>query len=301
MRINPVLRNENRLDVRTSKFTTMLFAYITIISAGVLLYYNFFSKELYAAGINVSSTITLYILMAVVQAVLLMVLVPSLTATSICSEREKQTLDILLSTKLTPLQIVLGKLFAASNKVIIILICTLPIYSIATLIGGIKILNIVQLIVFFIVNTIFVGSIGVLISTYSKTSRAATTLNYAVIIGIYIGIISVVYGIFIFKMSRGINYNNYEVSKLIYLSPVVGFASLLTNQVGGQSFRFMFMQLDLNNKAEYISIAIQIVLSIICIFLAARKLNPLNEKKIRNSRKNKKVKKIKKSKKAVKS
>ncbi|WP_300382047.1 ABC transporter permease subunit [Clostridium sp.] len=301
MRINPVLRNENRLDVRTPKFTAMLFAYITIISAGVLLYYNFFSKELYAAGINVSSTITLYILMAVVQAVLLMVLVPSLTATSICSEREKQTLDILLSTKLTPLQIVLGKLFAASNKVIIILICTLPIYSISTLIGGIKILNIVQLIVFFIVNTIFVGSIGVLISTYSKNSRAATTLNYAVIIGIYIGIIAVVYFLFMLRLSRGLNYNDYEVSKIIYLSPVVGFASLLSNQVGVTSFRFMFTELDISNKAEYISMAIQIVISIICIFLAARKLNPLNEKKIKVSSKNKKVKKIRKSKKAIES
>lgn len=301
MRINPVLRNENRLDVRTPKFTIMLFFYITIISAGVLLYYNLFSKELYAAGINVSSTIILYILMAVVQAVLLMVLVPSLTATSICSEREKQTLDILLSTKLTPLQIILGKLFAASNKVIIILICTLPIYSIATLIGGIKILNVIQLIVFFIVNTIFVGSIGVLISTYSKNSRAATTLNYAVIIGIYIGIISVTYFLFMFRMSSGGNFDDYEISKLIYLSPIVGFASLLSNQVGGSSFRYFFTELDLSNKAEYISMAIQIGLSIICVLLAARKLNPLNEKKIKVSKIKRRDKKIKKSKKAIKS
>lgn len=297
MRINPVLRNENRLDVRTPKFTLMLFSYITIISAGVLIYYNFFSKELYATGINISSTITLYILMAVVQAVLLMVLVPSLTATSICSEREKQTLDILLSTKLTPLQIVLGKLFAASNKVIIILICTLPIYSIATLMGGIKILNVVQLIIFFIINTIFVGSIGVLISTYSKTSRSATTLNYAIIIGIYIGILAFVYFLFVFRMLKGGNFNNYEMSKLVYLSPVVGFASLLSNQLGVSDFRYIFIELGLSSKAEYISIAIQIVISIICILLAARKLNPLNEKKIKISRRNKKVKKIKKSKK----
>lgn len=301
MRINPVLRNENRLDVRTPKFTLMLFVYITIISAGVLIYYNFFSKELYAAGINVSSTITLYILMAVVQAVLLMVLVPSLTATSICSEREKQTLDILLSTKLTPLQIVLGKLFAASNKVIIILICTLPIYSIATLIGGIKILNVVQLIIFFIINTIFVGSIGVLISTYSKTSRSATTLNYAVIIGIYIGILSFIYFLFMFRMFKGGNIDNYEVSKLVYLSPVVGFASLLSNQLGVSDFRYIFIELGLSSKAEYISMAIQIVISIICVLLAARKLNPLNEKKIKVTKIDRKGKRIKKSKKAIKS
>ena len=151
MRLNPVLRNESRLTVRTPRFTIMLLIYISILSAGTLLFYNTYSNEIYASGLNMQGSIILYIGMAVAQAVLLMFIVPSLTATSICSEREKQTLDILLSTRLSPFQIIIGKLLASSLKVIMLIVCTIPLYAICALIGGVKISNILVLILSFII------------------------------------------------------------------------------------------------------------------------------------------------------
>ena len=118
MRINPVLRNESKLSVRTPRFSLMILIYISVLATGILIFYNSYSRDIYASGINPQGAVTLYITMAVIQAILLMFIVPSLTATSICSEREKQTLDILLSTRLTPLQIIFGKLSASSLKVI---------------------------------------------------------------------------------------------------------------------------------------------------------------------------------------
>ncbi|MDZ5010992.1 ABC transporter, partial [Clostridium perfringens] len=52
MRVNPVLRNESKLTVRTPRFTIMLFIYIAILSVGTLLFYNSYSNEIYASGLN---------------------------------------------------------------------------------------------------------------------------------------------------------------------------------------------------------------------------------------------------------
>lgn len=288
MRLNPVLRNESRLTVRTPRFTIMLLIYISILSAGTLLFYNTYSNEIYASGLNMQGSIILYIGMAFAQAVLLMFIVPSLTATSICSEREKQTLDILLSTRLSPFQIIIGKLLASSLKVIMLIVCTIPLYAICALIGGVKISNILVLILSFIINTIFVGAIGVFVSTYVKTSKVATALTYAIVLFIFVGTIVIAYVIWMITMLRlsgGPITTPPTISPIVYLSPAVGFGSMLSNQVGlGNDFLYMLTEIGISKYAEYISIGIQGILTFIFLYLAARRLNPLNRKR------NKKVK-----------
>ncbi|EOR27751.1 hypothetical protein A500_03031 [Clostridium sartagoforme AAU1] len=282
MRLNSVLRNESKLSVRTHRFSLMLLIYILVLSVGTLLFYNGYSSDVYASGINPQSAVTLYIAMAVIQAILLMFIVPSLTATSICSEREKQTLDILLSTRLSPLQIVLGKLSASSLKVIILIICTIPLYSICGLIGGIRLSNILILTGSFIINTIFVGAIGIFVSTYLKTSKAATALCYALVLFIFAGTIVIAYIVFLVNMTK-LGYTSGKtpaISPIAYLSPATGFFMMLYNQVGfGGNSMYFIGQLGLAKYTEYISVAIQIVLSCGFIALAARRLNPLNKRK----------------------
>ncbi|MCI6691006.1 MULTISPECIES: ABC transporter permease [unclassified Clostridium] len=296
MRINPVLRNESKLSVRTPRFSLMILIYISVLATGILIFYNSYSRDIYASGINPQGAVTLYITMAVIQAILLMFIVPSLTATSICSEREKQTLDILLSTRLTPLQIIFGKLSASSLKVIMLVICTIPLYAICGLIGGVKLSNILILTGSFIINTIFVGAIGVFISTYSKTSKAATALTYALVLFIFVGTIVIAFIILTLNAYRGAYNNNIpKIPIIAYLSPATGFFIMLSNQVGfgGNSFYFIG-QMGVNKYADYISIGIQLLLSVVFIYFAARKLNPLKGrirlKKIRKEGTKKKVK-----------
>ena len=291
MRLNPVLRNESKLAVRSIKFTLMIFAYIAILSVAAVIYYNSLNSEVFVNGLNLQSSVMFYVVMAIGQAVLLMFILPSLTSTAICSECEKQTLDIILSSKLTPLQIIVGKVFASSLRVIVLIICTMPLYAICSLIGGVKLSNIIELIIFFIVNTIFVGSIGVFVSTYVKTSKVATALSYGLVLFIYVGIIVIAWAIFIISMmklsSSGTMISDMpKVSPIVYLSPVAGFASLLINQVGlGAEFNYMLIELGMNQNTEYISIVVQLVLSAIFIYLAAIKLNPLNKNFRKKSKK----------------
>ena len=293
MRVNPVLRNESKISVRSIKFTLMIFAYISVLSVAVMIYYSSVNEAIFSNGLYLESSKLFYVVMALGQAILLLFIVPALSSTAICSEREKQTLDILLSSKLTPFQIIIGKVSASSLRVIILIISTMPLYAMGAIIGVVKISNILSLIVFFIVNTIFVSSIGVFVSTYIKTSKVSTALSYALVLFIYIGIIVITWAILmitVYKMSMSGNTLTTvpKASPIVYLSPVVGFVSLLLNQVGlGLEFSSIFSEFGISMYSEYISIVIQLVLSGLFIYLASVKLNPLNK---RSRFKSKKVK-----------
>ena len=293
MRVNPLLRNESKIAVRSIKFTLMIFAYIAVLSIAVMIYYSSVNEAIFSNGLYLESSKLFYVVMALGQAILLLFIVPALSSTAICSEREKQTLDILLSSKLTPFQIIIGKVSASSLRVIILIISTMPLYAIGAIIGVVKISNILSLIVFFIVNTIFVSSIGVFVSTYIKTSKVSTALSYALVLFIYIGIIVITWAILmitVYKMSMSGNTLTTvpKASPIVYLSPVVGFVSLLLNQVGlGIEFSSMFSEFGISMYSEYISIVVQLVLSGLFIYLASVKLNPLNK---RSRFKSKKVK-----------
>ena len=284
MRVNPVLRNESKISVRSIKFTLMIFAYIAVLSVAVMIYYSSVNEAIFSNGLYLESSKLFYVVMALGQAILLLFIVPALSSTAICSEREKQTLDILLSSKLTPFQIIIGKVSASSLRVIILIISTMPLYAIGAIIGVVKISNILSLIVFFIVNTIFVSSIGVFVSTYIKTSKVSTALSYALVLFIYIGIIVIAWAILmitVYKMSMSGNTLTTvpKASPIVYLSPVVGFVSLLLNQVGlGIEFSSMFSEFGISMHSEYISIVVQLVLSGLFIYLASVKLNPLNKR-----------------------
>lgn len=294
MNINPVLRNESKLSARSPKFTIMLCIYISILTAGVLLFYSNYSGAVYSNGLDLQGSVFLYYTMAIAQAALLMFIVPALSSTAICSEREKQTLDMLLSSKLTPIQIIIGKLSASSTKIIMLIICTMPMYTVCGLVGGVKLVNIVELILFFIVSTIFVGSMGVFISTYIKTSKVATALTYGLVLFVFIGTIIISFILLGIATSKNRGTTQPEISWLIYASPLTGFINMLSNQIGmstqgGMIPMFGFSSMGIAKNATFISIALQLSSSVAFIYLAARKLNPLNKEKLFNLKRIRKI------------
>lgn len=290
MRINPVLKNESKLSVRTVKFSLMILFYLGILSAVAIVIYKSNTMNAYYNGLNLSTSIYVYVLLAIFQAILLMFIVPSLTATAICSEREKQTLDVLLTTNMSPLSIVIGKLISSVSKVLLLIVCTLPIYAISFFIGGINFGNLLGLSLFFIVNTFFVGSIGIFISTSVKTSKAATATTYGIVLFIFIGIIiaGAIYMGFVSYKSIGSTLDP-KLPIFVYLSPVTGFISLLTQQLGvfGGNMGMYFipsMPIPFAEYGVYISVLVQIVITILLILLSAYKLNPLNKKKFKSKK-----------------
>ena len=77
---------------------------------------------------------------------------PGLTAGAISTEREKQTLSILLTTSQSSFQIISGKLLSSIAFLLLLIVAGLPIYSLVFLFGGISPMDFVKVFFFLFVT-----------------------------------------------------------------------------------------------------------------------------------------------------
>ena len=71
--------------------------------------------------------------LSVLQLALIVFITPGLTAGVISSERERQTLNMLLTTTQSSTSIIIGKLVSSVAYLLLLMIASLPLYSIVFL------------------------------------------------------------------------------------------------------------------------------------------------------------------------
>lgn len=291
MKINPVLRNEGKVSVRNWKFPLMVLIYTGILTAGGLLLFKALTSDALINGLNLKSSIRVYESIAIVQTVLLLFIVPSLSSSAISSEREKQTLEVLLSSKMSSLSIIMGKLFSSVSKVVLLIFLSLPIYGLSFLIGGVNFSSLVELSIFLIVTAFFVASIGIFFSTYLKSTKASTAATYGTVLFIILGIFIISIVMYYTKVSKAEAGAIIEYPTFVILSPVSGFISHLVRQLGVENLTdgplFLLkpmMQKDNFENYVYISMAIQATCTVVLTLLSGYKLNPLKGVKLRRKK-----------------
>ncbi|MNO98349.1 ABC-2 family transporter protein [compost metagenome] len=209
---------------------------------------------------------------------------PTLTASAICGERERGTLDILLSTKMSPLSIILGKLLASLSKVVLLIIASTPVFAITLSLGGVSIVNIIQMILLYIMTAIFCGSVGLFFSSVLKSTKSSTAASYGLLIFLAIGtlIITVLY-YSIKARAASMAGQSFEpnIPFWLYLNPGLGYGSVVYNQlgIGTTSIINGLNQFKAIGSAWIYNIAVEIVLTILLLWGAAVKLNPLKKRR----------------------
>jgi len=279
MRINPVLQKELKIRMRGWRAAGMIGVYLIFMALTASFAMIMSMGGYYRSTIDPELAIGSYTGLAVMQFVLISFISPALTTGAISGEREKQTLDLLLCTRMTPLSIVIGKLFASISQIVLLIIASLPIFSIVFMFGGISVIELLELFGFFIIIAITFGSIGIFYSSYFKRTTAANVLAYGTIAFLCFGTI------FLTVLYLGIthDYDFKGVFPLLYANPIVGFASILWEQFRGGNMNF-FPGLIIGNTtaAGYISpwiinLLFNIALSIVLMILSANKINPLKK------------------------
>lgn len=291
MRINPVFKNELKLSTRTMKIGWLIFLYNGIVAViSLLVFYRMVSSARYTGSIDYRNMLDLYITMAYIEFGMLLVIMPSLTAGSITGEKERQTFDMLLTTKMTPWQIVTGKLQIALSTALLLSVSSVPIVSLVFVYGGLHLIDLVFFILILVISAVFIGSIGILYSAFLKRTATATIVTYITLIGIFVGTFALLQGIYSLQGINRINYVEYvspDIGGLIYIllvNPAVSFIGLISTQAGNKQ-----AILNLCNAfGEYqnegiirfwviISMVIQFALSLGLLSFAAKKINPLKK------------------------
>jgi len=99
--------------------------------------------------------------MMVLEAGLVLVLVPLLTAGTITRERARHTLEALHLTRLTGLDIALGTLLAALGFFLLVLLVLLPIIALCALFGGVSPVELVEAQLLLVAAALALGALGV--------------------------------------------------------------------------------------------------------------------------------------------
>jgi ABC-type transport system involved in multi-copper enzyme maturation permease subunit len=184
---NPIVAKEYRSRMRTWKSPLAMMVYILLIGGfGFLV----FSVMAYAnSGLSGGSNYGQILFSALIgfQVILLTFVTPALTAGAISSERERQTLDLLFVTRIQPFSIIWGKLLASMSFVFLLLILSVPIFSLVFLFGGIELDQVVYAFLVTLVTAMTLGVMGIAFSTWLRRSLVATVVSYVAAFVLLVG------------------------------------------------------------------------------------------------------------------
>ncbi len=185
---NPVYKRETMVSSRSFRLALVLLVFNGILALVALLnMYSTLTQVRVTAEIQYSSFMDLYLFVAVLEFIMLVFIMPALTAGSISGERERQTLDLMLSTKMTPAQIVLGKLAASLSTMVLLIISSFPILALVFVYGGVTIKDMGMLLICFGAAALFVGSLGICCSALFGKSTLSTVAAYGVMGAVAVG------------------------------------------------------------------------------------------------------------------
>jgi ABC-type transport system involved in multi-copper enzyme maturation permease subunit len=151
---------------------------------------NSFGNSVATADIGRALFTALILLLTLV----VLILGPASTSGAISLEREKQTLDMLSTTPISSLAIVLGKLVSALGWMFMLLLASIPVMALVFMFGGVGPEDIVRGYVVLFATAILYGSLGLFISALFKRTQAATVVNLVLAIALTGGT-GLVYGV----------------------------------------------------------------------------------------------------------
>src|ERR1700682_2638876 len=116
----------------------------------------------------------LFLYLVLFQMVLLAFITPALTAGAVRSGRQRQKNDLLVVTKLPAFSILWGKLLASMSFVLLLLLLSVPIFSLVFLFGGIELDQVAAAFLVTAVAALTLGIIGIGCSTAFQRTLPAT-------------------------------------------------------------------------------------------------------------------------------
>jgi ABC-type transport system involved in multi-copper enzyme maturation permease subunit len=123
----------------------------------------------------------------ILETLLVLVLAPAFTTGAISLEREKQTLDLLVTTPLSTLGMVIGKLFSALIYVFLLIIASVPLASLVFVFGAVGPDDLVRAYLFLFALAFGMGALGLFVSALVRRTQTATVFTFVLVLVLSIG------------------------------------------------------------------------------------------------------------------
>ena len=182
-----LLTNEMRLRLRRERTIWVIVIYLLLMGSLGWISLNSSSNNPNAgvynnAGSNTLSDIglNLYALLSYLQLLLIIFITPSFTASSINSEKERQTYDMLICSCITPLSLIAGKLLAGMMNALLLIAASIPLFSLVFFFGGVGPAQVFSALTLFVGTACLMGALGLFCSTLFRRPAVSTAIAYMV-------------------------------------------------------------------------------------------------------------------------
>ena len=178
---NPIVAKEYRSRMRTWRSPVAMMVYIVLLGGiGWAIFASMVNSTFGPFGSGQAGNYgqQLFLYLVIFQMVMLTFVTPALTASAISGERERQTIDLLFVTRIAPFSIIWGKLLASMSFVLLLLLLSVPIFSLVFLFGGIELDQVLYAFLVTAVSALTLGIIGIAYSTWLRRTLAATVASY---------------------------------------------------------------------------------------------------------------------------
>ena len=287
-----VLTREMRTRMRGRRAAIVITVYLLLLSGlgGMMLYFQ--QEQLQRSGydIHVASDVGLqiFVTLSLFQLFLVIFIVPGLTGAAIAGERDRQTLDLLLSTQVSSLSIVLGKILSSLSYVFLLMLAALPVFSMAFLFGGVSPDQVGLVFLISLVSALTLGTIGVFLSVLIRRGQMATVLAYSVTFLLLVGTLAL--SVFIGMATEPTRTGNVQTVVILplALNPLAALASAIASPfmpelpLMGTSSSYYSYYGTTSSYGQggswlalwHISLVVDTVLCVVFLLLAATLLRP---------------------------
>ncbi|MDQ6884953.1 MAG: ABC transporter permease [Candidatus Dormibacteraeota bacterium] len=240
---NPIVAKEYRSRMRTWRSPLAMSIYILLL--GVLGWAIFSAqagsaRSAFNSGQAASYGHELFRYLILFQIVLIAFVTPALTAGAISGERERQTIDLLFVTRIPPFSIVWGKLIASMSFVLLLLILSVPIFSLVFLFGGIELDQVLVSFLVTLVAALTLGLLGIAFSTIFSRTLPSTVASYGVgfilLAGTYV--YGLVFPTIVDPSSTVVARVAPAPPAITYISPIESLLAITDGTTGGYGVRY---------------------------------------------------------------
>ena len=274
-RLNPVMIKELRGRMRGIRGFAIITIFLTLMSFFTILLYLLQAPR---GGVVVTGELgrQLFIGVLFIELMLIIFIVPALTAGAITSERERKTYDLLQTTLISKATFVVGKMQSALGYIVLLLLSAIPLQSIAFLFGGVSEQELMLALLVLLVSAITLGGFGMFFSSITERTLAATIRSYTVAIAITVALPAVAavlfqnaYGNVVNNIAAGVSDNPVVEAATIYadmvatsLNPIM--ATLRSQQMLIDHQQLITMRVTLSSNGASIPILSPWVLLTLC-------------------------------------
>ena len=178
---NPVTVKELRSRMRGRRAFIVLTVYLLLMSGFItILYLLYASAASQPYGLDPRQAgKTIFGAVTGIQVLLVVFIGPSFTAGAISGEKERQTYELLRTTLLSANSLVMGKLISALSYVFLLILAAVPLQSIAFLLGGVSLLELLLTQSLILVSAVAFALLGLFFSALMRSTLAASVVTFA--------------------------------------------------------------------------------------------------------------------------